>query len=207
MSTITIIGAGNLAGAVAAVAHRAGATLQVLARDPEKSATVAQGLGAASGRIGDPLTGEIIVLAVPYPAVEEILGTYAGALDGKILIDATNPIDFATFDSLVVPSDSSAAQQIQGAHPSARVVKAFNANFGATLASGQAGPVTTTVLAAGDDADAKEQVLALVRSAGLRGVDAGALKRSRELEAVAFLQISLASAGATPWTGGFTLLG
>lgn len=207
MTTVTIIGAGNLGGAIAGLAAKAGAGLQVLARDPEKAATLAAPLGASAGRVGDPITGDIVVLAVPFYAVAEVLATYAGSLAGKTLVDVTNPIDSATFDDLAVPADSSAARIIQDAVPEARVVKAFNANFGATIAIGQAGPVPTTVLIASDDPTAKQAVTGLVTAGGLRAVDAGALKRARELEALAFLQITLAAAEKTPWTGGFALIG
>ncbi|GAA3668744.1 NADPH-dependent F420 reductase [Microbacterium marinilacus] len=207
MSAVTIIGAGNIGGAVAALAAKAGASLQILARDPEKANTVAAPLGASAGRIGDAIAGEIVVLALPYGAVAEVLGAYGADLNGKVLVDVTNPIDFATFDSLVVPADSSAARLIQDAVPDAHVVKAFNANLGATLATGTAGPVPTTVLVAGDDASAKRSIVDLAVAGGLRAVDAGALARARELEALAFLQITLAAAEKTPWTGGFALVG
>lgn len=206
MSAITIVGAGSLAGAVGALARNAGAEIQVLARDGEKASTLAAELGGHGATLGTDLTGEIVVLAVPYDAVAGILAQYGEALAGKVLVDATNPVDFATFDDLVVPADSSAARLIQDAAPQARVVKAFNANFGATLATGTAGAQPTTVLIAGDDAEAKQAVADLVVAAGLRAVDAGALKRARELEALAFLQITLAAAGKTPWTGGFSLV-
>ncbi|MFI6424719.1 NADPH-dependent F420 reductase [Promicromonospora sp. NPDC050880] len=206
MTTVTIIGAGNIGGAVAALASKAGAGVQVLARDPEKAATVAAPLGAEAGRVGDAMTGDVVVLALPYQAVAEVLDQYKGRLAGKTLVDVTNPVDFSTFDDLVVPADSSATRVIQDAVPDAHVVKAFNANFGATIATGEAGPLVTAVLVAGDDGAAKQTVVDLVTAAGLRAVDAGALKRARELEALAFLGITLAAAEKTPWTGGFTLI-
>ncbi|TKV30310.1 diguanylate cyclase, partial [Citrobacter sp. TBCS-11] len=51
--------------------------------------------------------GEIVVFAVPYSALEEIINEYADELDGKIIVDITNPVDFSTFDDLLVPADSS----------------------------------------------------------------------------------------------------
>ena len=90
--------------------------------------------------------------------------------------------------------------------PGARVVKAFNTNFAATLATGSvAESATTTVLVAGDDAEAKTAVVELVRAGGLSAEDAGSLKRARELEAIGFLQITLAAAETVPWTGGFAI--
>jgi 8-hydroxy-5-deazaflavin:NADPH oxidoreductase len=203
MTSITIIGAGNIAAGVARIALDAGAQVQVLARDAEKAAALGESI--AAGTVGDAITGDLVVLALPYPAIPEVLAQYAGQLDGKVLVDPTNPVDFATFDSLVVPADSSAAAEIAALAPGARVVKAFNTNFASTLASGKVADQSTTVLVAGDDNDAKSTLVDLVRAGGLKGVDAGSLKRARELEALGFVQMTLAGSGATQWTTGFTL--
>lgn len=206
MTTVTVIGAGSLGSAVAGIAAKGGTGVQVLARDVEKAQAVAGPLGGAAGTVGDAVTGEIVVLAVPHPAVADVLSAYPGAFDGKVLVDVSNPVDFSTFDDLTVPADSSAAKLLQDAVPGAQVVKAFNANFGATLGTGAAGPVQTAVLVAGDDADAKQTLVDLVTAAGLRAVDAGSLKRARELEAIGFLQITLAGAEKISWAGGFALV-
>jgi predicted dinucleotide-binding enzyme len=105
-----------------------------------------------------------------------------------------------------VPADGSATAVIAAALPQSRVVKAFNTNFAATLASGSVGPLTTTVLVAGDDAEAKAQVEQLVTAGGLHAIDAGGLNRARELEAVGFLQIKLAASEKVAWTGGFGIV-
>ena len=209
MTSISIIGAGNMGTAIAAIAAKGGASVQLLAQDAEKTRTAATQAGASvvAGVVGDALTGEIVVLALPYPAVAGVLEQYQGQLDGKILVDITNPLDFATFDSLVVPADGSAAQVIAEAVPGARVLKAFNTTFAATLATGGVnGVAPTTVLVAGDDAAAKEALIGLLVAGGVLALDAGALKRARELEALGFLQLTLAAAGTTGWTGGFALV-
>jgi predicted dinucleotide-binding enzyme len=203
MADITIIGAGSMAGAIAAIAVAGGNSVQLLARDRDKAAAVNP--AATPGVIGDPITGDIVVRALPYAAVAEVLARYAGELDGTILVDITNPVDFSTFDSLVVPAGSSAAQQIAALAPTARVLKAFNTNFAATLASGTVGGETTAVLIAGDDDDAKAALTAVLAAGGRRAVDAGSLKRAHELEALGFLQLALASGGKTSWTSGFGL--
>ncbi|MEU2472618.1 NADP oxidoreductase [Streptomyces sp. NPDC012842] len=117
--------------------------------------------------------------------------------------------DFETFDSLVVPADSSAAAELAAALPRSRVLKAFNTNFAATLLSGVVGEaeLPTTVLITGDDADAKSLLADVVTAGGLRAVDAGSLKRARELEALGFLQLTLAAGAKIPWTGGFGVVG
>lgn len=146
------------------------------------------------------------MLALPYPAIADVLTPYADALAGKVVVDPTNPLDFSTFDDLVVPADSSAAAQIQALAPQARVVKAFNTNFAATLAAGTVNGQPTTVLIAGDDADAKAAVADVVRGGGLQAIDAGSLKRAREVEAIGFLQLTLAGAEKIAWTDGFRLV-
>jgi hypothetical protein len=207
MTTLSILGAGSMASAIAAVALKGGANVQILARDPQNSAAAASALGsrAIAGRFGDALTGDIVVLALPYGAVADVVGQYASRLDGKVVVDITNPVDFATFDDLAVPAGSSAAEQIAALVPGARVLKAFNTNFAATLTSGTVGGATTTVLVAGDDAGAKASLIGVVEAAGLGAVDAGSLKRAQQIEALGFLQLTLAVGEKIAWTGGFSL--
>ena len=206
MTTVTVIGAGNFGSVVAGIAAKGGTGIQVLARDVEKARAVAGPLGGTAGTVGDEVTGDVVVLAVPYGAVADLVEVDPTAFDGKVLVDVTNPVDYSTFDDLVVPADSSAAKQLQDAVPGAKVVKAFNTNFGGTLASGEIGSVPTTVLVAGDDSDAKQALVELVTAAGLRGLDAGSLKRARELEAVGLLQMTLAGAEKISWGGGLALI-
>jgi predicted dinucleotide-binding enzyme len=148
-----------------------------------------------------------VILAVYYGSIAQVLEQRADQLAGKIVVDITNPVNVETFDSLVVPADSSAAAEIAATLPNARVLKAFNTNFAATLASGTVGDQPTTVLIAGDDAEAKAQLAEVVTAGGLKAVDAGSLRRARELEALGFLQMTLAAAEKISWTGGFALQG
>jgi NADPH-dependent F420 reductase len=191
MAHLTILGTGNMGSAIASDAEKGGHTVQLLGRsDTDRD-----------------VAGDLIVLAVPYPAVSEILDQRADQLVGKVVVDITNPLDVETFDALVVPPSSSATAEIATAVPDAKVVKAFNTNFAATLASGTIGDQPTTVLIAGDDVDAKGQVAEVVTGGGLKAIDVGDLRRARELEAIAFLQITLAAAEKLPWTGGFAVQG
>ena len=186
MAHISIIGTGNMGQAIAAVAGRGDHSVQLL------------------GRVDTaPANGDVVVLAVPYPAVADVLAARGDQLDGKVVVDITNPLDFETFDSLTVPADASATAQIAAALPGSRVLKAFNTTFAATLASGTVGDLTTSVLIAGDDAEAKSTLAGIVTSAGLTAIDAGSLQRARELEAIGFLQITLAAGEKISWTGGF----
>ena len=200
IASVTVIGAGNIGAAVAGIALKAGAPVQVLARDAAKASAIDPRVTA--GTIGDAITGDIVVLALPYPAYADVLAAYPQGLAGKVVVDPSNPIDFATFDSVLEPG-SSAASELATRLPGAAVVKAFNTNFAATLASGVAGDAPTTVLLAGDD-EAKSALSAIIVAAGLRAADAGALKRAVQLEAVGALQIALALGGQS--AGGFVVL-
>ncbi|QEA29829.1 hypothetical protein FGL91_15455 [Microbacterium sp. CBA3102] len=123
------------------------------------------------------------------------------------MIDISNPIDFSTYDELAVPADSSTAAQLAEQLPEGTaVVKAFNVNLGDTLTTGTNGTTPTTVLFAGDYAEAKIAVANLIEASGLRAVDVGPLSRARELEAMGFLQIVLAALGKTRNESGFALL-
>ena len=187
MTNLSIIGTGTMGQVIAAVAAKGGHSVQQLGADDLATA----------------VTGDIVVLAVPYPAVADVIAHRGEQLAGRIVVDITNPLDFETFDSLVVPADSSAAAEIARALPQSRVLKAFNTTFAGTLAAGTVGGLTTTVLIAGDDADAKSALAGVVAAGGLNAIDAGALKRARELEAVGFLQLTLAANELVSWTGGF----
>lgn len=189
MAHVTILGTGNMGQAIAGVVEKGGSTVQLL----------------GSQDVDQSVTGDVVVLAVYYPALGEVLEQRADQLAGKVVVDITNPVDMETFDGLVVPSDSSATAELAEALPSSRVLKAFNTNFAATLASGTVGGQPTTVLVAGDDADAKALLAEVVTAGGLRAVDAGSLRRARELEAVGFLQMTLAAAEKVSWTGGFAV--
>jgi NADPH-dependent F420 reductase len=187
MSHVTIIGTGAMGQAIAGVVSAGGNTVQLL--------------GASDA--ATPVAGEIVILAVPYLAVADVLATRGDSLAGRIVVDITNPLDFQTFDSLTVDADSSATAEIAAALPDSRVLKAFNTTFAATIASREVGPVPTTVLIAGDDAEAKALLADVVTAGGLRAIDAGSLRRARELEAIGFMQITLAAADKVSWAGGF----
>ena len=123
--------------AIAGVVAKGGNTVQVLTRDPQKASDAIP--AATHGTVGEPITSDIVILALPYPAVTEVLSQYTEELDGKVIVDITNPVDFATFDSLVVPVGSSAAAVIAETLPGSSVLKAFNTTFAATLAGGTVG--------------------------------------------------------------------
>ncbi len=187
MTHVSVIGTGNMGQAIASLVTQGGNVLEVITEaDADKA-----------------VTGDIVILAVPYAALADIVAARGEQLAGKVVVDISNPVNFETFDSLVVPADSSAAAELAALLPSSKVLKAFNTTFAATLASGKVGDLTTTVQIAGDDADAKALLAGVVTAAGLRAIDAGSLKRARELEAFGYLQITLAAAEKVSWVGGF----
>jgi hypothetical protein len=190
MTSITIFGSGTMGSAIAGIVSTGDNDVQILGKAEAATA----------------VTGDVVVLAVPYGEVAGIVEARRDQLAGKVVIDITNPVNFETFDSLTVPADSSAAAVIAEALPEAKIVKAFNTTFGGTLVAKEVGPLPTTVLIAGDDADAKALVTEVVETGGLTVIDAGALKRARELEALGFLQITLAAAEKVSWNGGFGVI-
>ena len=189
MAHVSIIGTGNMGSAIAGVVTKGGNTVELLGH----------------GDTDKPVTGDVVVLAVYYGALADVVAQRGEQLVGKVVVDISNPLNVETFDSLVVPADGSAAAELAAVLSRSRVLKAFNTTFAATLASGTTGGLPTTVLIAGDDADAKSQLAGIVTAGGLRAIDAGSLRRARELEALGFLQITLAAADKLPWTGGFAV--
>lgn len=189
MTSVTIFGKGNMGTSIAGVLTAGGADVHHIGSD-------------GAGKV----TGDIVILAVPYPALPQIASDYSEQLAGKIVVDITNPLDFSTFDSLVVPDGSSAAAELAEALPDSKVLKAFNTNFAATLSEGKVGDLTTTVLIAGDDEAARQTLASLVTDGGLQAMDAGSLARAHELEALGFLQLALAAGEKISWTGGFGLV-
>ena len=190
MARFSIIGTGSMANAIGGLLADGGNDVTYVARD----------------EVGTKTLGDVVVLALPYGAVEGVLAAYGDAFDGKVVVDITNPVNFETFDSLVVPAGSSAAAEIQAKLPNSSVLKAFNTTFAATLTTKKVGDLATTVLIAGDDATAKATLAAAVEAGGVRALDAGSLARAHELESIGFLQIGLAAGGAIAWTGGFGLV-
>ena len=189
---ITIIGTGNMARGIATRALAGGHSVTLLGTETANAQALADELSGdvRAGQVGDPLTGDVVVLAVWYAAVDDVLGRYGDQLDGKVLVDITNPIDVEAFEPLRLDAGS-AAQEIAAKVPGARVVKAFNTTFAGTLEQGSVAGEPLDVLVASDDEGAKEIVSRVVSDGGLRAIDAGPLRRARELEALGYLHMTL----------------
>src|SRR5215217_1022281 len=180
---VTIIGTGNMARGIGSRLLAGGHRLTVVGKDRERAEAVVNDLReeGLDGKIatavsGDPLDGDVIVLAVYYPDARAAVEQHRDDLAGKIVVDITNPVNESF--ALVVP-------------PDARFVKAFNTTFANTLTRGQVAGEPLDVFIAGDDSEAKDAVATLAHDGGLKAIDAGAGQRARELEAVGLLHMSV----------------
>jgi hypothetical protein len=186
-----------MATAVAGRIAKAGHTVEVLNRDPAKARALADKLsaGAPTGTYAAAPTGDIVILAVPYGSAAAVVADYGNALEGKVIIDITNPVA-PDLSGLVTPHGSSGAQEIaKGLPATAHVVKAFNTVFGHVLAKN--GRLDAFIAA--DDAQAKARVSTLIESLGLRPLDVGGLHMAATLEALGLMMIGLAKNGAGTW--------
>jgi len=189
---ITIIGTGNMARGIATRALAGGNAVTLLGTSADKAQALAGELSGdvRAGAIGDPISGDVVVLAVWYQVLDDVLGRYAGQLDGKVVVDITNPVDPQTYQPLDLAAGS-VAQEIAQKVPRAKVAKAFNTTFAGTLVEGQVGGQPLDVFVASDDEDAKGVVRRLAEDSGMRLVDAGPLAIARQLEGAGYLHMAI----------------
>jgi hypothetical protein len=193
MSSISIIGSGNMAKTIGTLALKGGNTVEVLGRDADKAGALARALGngATAGTWGATPTGDIVILAVLFAGAVPVVSEYGQALADKIVVDITNPFN-ADATGLAIPHDTSVAQMVAEVAPkNTHVLKAFNTLFSHILAAGD--PVD--VFIAGDDTQAKASVSAFITSLGLRPRDAGDLSMAHWLEGAGLMEMGLASNG------------
>ena len=193
MSTISIIGSGGMAEAIGHRASRAGHTVEITSRDAAKAHALAQKIGsnAKATEYGQIPNGELVILAVPFSAVLEVVKFYGKKLSGKLIIDITNPVapDLVSF---VIPVESSGAQEIARVAPhDANIVKAFNTLFSHFIASGTSNGRPVDVFIAGDSAEAKKQVAKFISSLELRPMDVGGMVMAKTLEHICLLSLGL----------------
>lgn len=190
---VTIIGAGNMGSAFVKQLVRAGHEVSVTARDSAKAAQVAAAHpGAQAVAVAGAANGaDAVVLATGYGDATAALQA-VGDLQGKVVIDITNPLT-ADYMGLTLGHSSSAAEEIARAVPGAEVVKGFNTVFAQVLGDGAdfGEGRKVTVFVASDSARARQTATALAQSMGFEVVDAGGLKNARYLEPLAGLNIYL----------------
>jgi len=115
---ITIIGTGNMARGIATRAVAGGHDVTLLGTEKAKAEALAQDLDGQvrAGELGDPIAGDVVVLAVWYQAIPDVLARYGDQLVGKVVVDITNPVDLDTYAPLAVEAGS-VAQEIANAVP------------------------------------------------------------------------------------------
>ena len=204
---IAIIGTGNVGQAIGGSLVRAGHTVTFAARDAATTRQVAATAGAsASASPADAARdAEVIILAVPYLAAEQVVAELDGQAAGKVVIDATNPIK-ADYSGLSTDANQSGAERFAELLEGAHVVKAFNTIFASVQADPTAHGSALDLLYATDDPTARTAVIALASSLGLRPVSVGPLAASRELEAMAWLNIRLQMISGGDWRSTFVLV-
>lgn len=173
---IAVIGDGNVGGALSKGLENAGHEVHIADNDPK-----------AVEQVSD--RADVVILAVPFGAVPDVVETAGHLWTGKTVIDVTNAVDaeFAYAASL----EESGAEKLQALVPDAKVVKAFNTVFAEHQATGQLDGERLTAFAASDHEDAREAVLALAEDIGFDPVDAGPLETAAWLEALGYLNIQL----------------
>ena len=199
---VLIIGAGNMGRGIATRLATTKANLVLHDVDSGKADALAQEItgSAKGGRVRTTsapreaiATSDVVILASWYGVNLETARSLGAALDGKIVVDISNPLN-DSYDGLVTEPGTSAAENIRGVLPSgAKTLKAFNTTFAGTLVAGEVAGQALDVFIAGDDDAAKHTLSELVREGGLNPIDVGALERARQLEALGLLGITLQS--------------
>ncbi len=173
---IAIVGNGNVGSALARGFGRSGHEVRALGKDPAAVREAAA-------------WSELVVIAVPFGEVDNAAKEIGDGAKGKPVIDVTNAL---TDDMhLALGPGESGAERLQSKLQGAHVVKAFNTVFAQNMDKGRLKDRTLTLLAAGDDANAKQRVLSLAREIGFDAIDAGPLRNARYLEALGVLNIQL----------------
>jgi NADPH-dependent F420 reductase len=204
---IAIIGTGNVGRVLASAAVRADHNVVLSAAHPESARTVAEEIGAraAGSNRAAVESAEVVVLAVPAPSVAPVFDEVFKFLEGKIIVDVTNPMTPDAYGPAL--EGGSGAELIQSLAPDAFVVKAFNTLFASLLANPVIDGIQLDGLYASDHDQAKAAALELVQAVGLRPIDAGALIMARTLEAMMLLNISLQVRNGWSWQNAWKFLG
>lgn len=187
---IAIIGGGNVGNALGRGASKAGHEVRIVGRDEAATREAAE-------------WAELVLLAVPFGAIDEVVTAVGARLEGKVVVDVTNAL---TEDMrLALGYTTSGAEELQKKLPGARVVKAFNTVFAQHMDTGRLGEQRLTALVAADDAAAKQAVRELAAQIGFDAVDAGPLRNARLVEPMAYLNIQLGYVLGMGTQIGFTL--
>jgi predicted dinucleotide-binding enzyme len=194
---IGIIGSGNVGGTLGTRWAQGGHHVVFASRDSNskemKDLIARAGSSARAGTAAEATAAsEVVLLATPWGAAESAIAS-AGDLNGKVLIDATNPL-MPDMSALTIGTTTSAAEHVALLAQGAKVVKAFNTIGANIMANPQFGGQKALMMYCGDDAGAKDVVKQLAAELGFDPLDAGKLTQARLLEPCALLWISLAYA-------------
>ena len=157
--------------------------------------------GASSGDVGVTNVraavefGDVVLLATPWDVTREVLEA-GGDFGGRVLIDATNPVDPSL--ELALGFTTSGGEEVARWARNARVVKCFNTLGADAFARRGAGPDQAIMFLCGDDPEAKAVASRLAEELGFAVVDCGELRRARYLEPLAALRIALVRQGVGP---------
>lgn len=192
---VGIIGGGNVGHGLAALLRGAGHEVTVGLRPGARPRADAPYRLATVEEAAD--RGEVVVVAVPFAAAAQALAPLAASLAGKVVVDATNPLN-DDWSPLPLGAETSAGEEVQRLLPGAMVVKAFNTVFADVMRPDRLdrGGRRVTAFIAGDHDGANRTVEALARSAGFAPLVTGPLRNARYLEAMAHLNIAVALGGA-----------
>jgi predicted dinucleotide-binding enzyme len=192
---IGIIGSGNVGGALGSRWAKAGHEVIFGTRNPQgiemqQLSAKASGKTSAATLADTARDGEVLLLATPWPATEQIIAGLSN-LDGKIVIDATNPL-LPDLSGLTQGTTTSGGEQVAAWARGAKVVKAFNTVGASIMANPSFEGHKPVMFYCGDDAEAKQVVKKLIDELIFEAVDAGPLSQARLLEPFALLWISMA---------------
>ncbi len=181
---IGIIGSGSVGKSIAKLFEDAGHDVRLGSRTPNDSQFTYQ--QACEER-------EVVLIAIPFKAVEGVLPDLAQTIGSSIVVDVTNPLN-EDWSPLLLGEQNSAAETVSRLLPNARVVKAFNTIFADIMnkAGIDRDGRSATAFVAGNDRDANGIVAQLAAEAGLAPKMAGGLSCARYLEAMAHLNIAIA---------------
>jgi 8-hydroxy-5-deazaflavin:NADPH oxidoreductase len=185
-----IIGTGRMGTRLAAMFARAGRSVILGSRDPARAAQAAGSLGIAGiapGTYSDALrAGAVLPAIFIRDGLLDILGEQEGLLDGKLLVDISNPFN-EDYSDFITPWDSSGAEELQRRLPQARIVGAFKNVFWGVFDAPLFDEGSSDVLITGDDKEAKSEFLEFAEGTPFRYLDAGPLIHSRTVERLTFL--------------------
>ena len=193
---VAILGTGDVGRSLGRGFLSRGHEVRMGSRDGRNEKAVAWakegGANASAGTFEDAAKfGELAVLATNWAGTENAL-RLAGAknLAGKIVMDATNPLDFSTgAPRLAVSGNDSAGERVQKWLPDAKVVKVFNTVANALMVDPKIPGGPPDMFIAGNDEGAKKKVEQIVRDFGWNVIDLGGIEQSRLLEPLAMVYI------------------